>query len=236
MNPSPLIARLINLYKLGVIIAGLPRADLRFHAHLDPVHIEQTHRNFTKPHPRYKVFKSKSLGVALINLRKFQTPAEYLDSVKQKGHAGPQSRKALARGYQMHAINRNELIDEIHKINISSEERQGRKMDEAYLTKQLHYEDRDHYRYYGVFNASGTLVAYCNIAIFGSFAATDQLLGLKNNDGAMYLLLMEIICQLIDERTVEYFMYDTLFGAQPGLSDFKRRVGFTAYRARYTIG
>jgi hypothetical protein len=51
----------------------------------------------------------------------------------------------------------------------------------------------------------------------------------------MYLLLLEIICRLIEEREVDYFMYDTFLGAQPGLRDFKRRVGFRPYRARYEL-
>jgi hypothetical protein len=73
------------------------------------------------------------------------------------------------------------------------------------------------------------------MARYGNFAATDQLMGYKSQDGIMYLLLLTIICRLIEEREVDYFMYDTFLGAQPGLRDFKRRVGFRPYRARYEL-
>ncbi len=51
----------------------------------------------------------------------------------------------------------------------------------------------------------------------------------------MYLLLVDIICLLIKENQVEYFMYDTFLGAQPGLRHFKQRIGFAPYRVSYSI-
>ena len=42
------------------------------------------------------------------------------------------------------------------------------------------------------------------------------------------------ICVLIKESKVEYFMCDIL-GAQPGLQQFKQRIGFAPYRVSYSI-
>ena len=108
-------------------------------------------------------------------------------------------------------------------------------MDPAYLEKPESYDSKPNFRYFGVINQTGVLVAYCNVATYGNFAATDRLLGYKNNDGTMYLLLVEIICRLIDDSQVQYFMYDTFLGAQDGLRNFKRRLGFQPYRIRYSL-
>jgi hypothetical protein len=132
-------------------------------------------------------------------------------------------------------IDRNQFVDAIHQINVSTLVRQGRPMDPAYVEKQLHFQDLVHYRYYGVFDQQEQLVAYCDLGVFGNFAVADRVIGLRATDGVMYLLFTEITSALIDEQKLDYFMYDTIFGASPGLRDFKRRLGFQPYRARYTI-
>ena len=108
-------------------------------------------------------------------------------------------------------------------------------MDTHYLVKEEFYNDEPYYECYGTFDSEGRLAAYCCFGRYGNFAATDKLMGYKNQDGAMYLLLLKIICQLIKDRSLHYFMYDTYLGAKPGLQDFKRRLGFRPYRAKYLL-
>nr|WP_267498738.1 hypothetical protein [Massilia sp. IC2-278] len=221
---------------LAVHIVTLPVARLHFYRRIHPEHIGQIHAAFTKPHARFKFIGNKTLGIALINLGRFLgRNSNYLETVKRDGHAGPQSKKAASRGYQFRRIDRNQHVDEIHAIHTSSLERQGRPMDAHYLVKEESFDDDSHYECYGTFDSEGRLAAYCCMGRYGNFAATDKLMGYKNQDGAMYLLLLKIICQLIDERRLEYFMYDTYLGAKPGLQDFKRRLGFRPYRAIYTL-
>lgn len=233
-TPEPL-AKLMKGANLVLELARLPVAQLCFERRLNPAAIVDAYTNFTRPHPRYKVFGNKSMGVALIDIDRFGTPSSYLDSVRQHGYAGPQSRKAAARGYRLRRIDRNEHLDEIHAIHVSIPERQGRPMDEAYVMRRTSYPEEPHCECHGVFDAKGRLAAYCNVALFGNFAATDQLMGYRNNDGMMYLLLSNIICGLIEARRVNWFMYDTWFGGNHGLREFKRRVGFQPYRARYRL-
>lgn len=216
-------------------IARLPRARLHFQAALNPALIRRTHALFTMPHPRYRLVRFKTLGIALIDLHAFADSAAYLQSVQQKDYAGYQARRARARGYTVAAIDRNDYIDDIHRINTSLEERQGRPMDAAYGLRVDHYDDVESFRYYGVLDAHGALVAYCDLGVYGDFAATDRLLGMRNRDGVMYLLLADIACRLIDERCCHYLMYDTYLGARPGLREFKRKLGFQPYRIRYTL-
>ena len=222
-------------YRLLVQIARLPLARLRFELALNPRQVQAAYRHFTKPHPRFPVVRNKSLGIALIKLSDFATPDAYRQTMQQKDYAAYHSKKAQARGYTVAEIDRNRYIDDIYHINTSLTMRQGRPMDAAYLERHEHYEAQQNFRYYGVLNAKGRLVAYCNIGIYGDFAATDQVLGYKNNDGVMYLLLMEIVCRLIAEGKLSYFMYDTYLGAQPGLRSFKQRLGFQPYRIRFSL-
>lgn len=235
MQTPESLAKLMRHASLVMELARLPVAQLHFERRLNPAAIPGVYANFTRPHPRYKVFRNKSMGVALIDLARFGNVGAYLDTVRNHGHAGPQSRKASARGYSLRRIDRNAHIDEIHAIHTSLPERQGRPMDDCYLVRRGAYPDEPHCECHGVFDADGRLAAYCNVARFGNFAATDQLMGYRNNDGAMYLLLSSIICGLIEARRVSWFMYDTWFGGNLGLREFKRRLGFRPYRARYRL-
>jgi len=112
-------------------------------------------------------------------------------------------------------------------------------MDASYREKQFHYEAQSHYRYFGVFNKQGKLMAYCNIGRYGNFTAFSQLMGYRNNDGVMHLLVTDIVSLLLMELQAgdgpEFLMYDTFFGAQPGLRQFKTMLGFAPYRVRYSL-
>ena len=235
MNISEATNELLRLLKLTAQVARLPVARLRFERAINPAEIAAAYHNFTRPHPRYRLVPNKAMGMALIDLNAFCNRAAYLETVRQKGYATQNARRAAARGYHLAEIDRNAYVNDIHQINTSAKVRQGRPMDEAYHSKKFKYENRSHFKYFGVLNKEGKLVAYCNIAMWGNFATIDQLLGYKSSEGFMYLLLLEIACRLIDEGELRYFMYDTFLGAQPGLRNFKKRFGFQPYRVRYSM-
>ncbi|MBP1204723.1 hypothetical protein JOD97_002765 [Duganella sp. 1411] len=234
MNISELLERLRETLRLARQIARLPRARLRFERALDPELVRRTHRLFTKPHPRYRVVRHKSIGVALIDLRAYASGEAYLHALRQRDYAGYHSRRARERGYTVAEIDRNDYIDDIHQINTSLDQRQGRPMDPAYAARTARY-DADGLRHYGVLDKHGKLVAYVDVGVYGNFAATDRLLGYKNGDGVMYLLLADVACRLIDDGRLDYLMYDTYLGALPGLRNFKKKLGFRPYRIRYSI-
>lgn len=224
-----------RLAKVALSLLSLPRARLRFDSAIAPTKIRSQFDLFNRPHARFPLMKNKTMGIALIDLSNFKNSSEYLATVKKKDYAGHHGRQARKRGYTVKRINRNAHIAEIYRINTSSEVRQGRPMDMPYLTLQTEYDESPPIQSYGVFNADGILMGYCCFGIYGNFAATDRLIGLKTSDGAMYLLLLEIICKLIDQGQVDYFMYDTFLGAQPGLKSFKQRIGFQPFRVKYSI-
>ena len=235
MNISDHLARLRQLLRLAADIVRLPRARLRFDTALNPELVRRTHRLFTQPHPRYRLVRNKSLGIALIDLRAYASGEAYLYALRRRDYAGYHSRRARERGYTVVEIDRNDYIDDIHRINTSAGERQGRPMDPAYATRTERYDPADGLCHYGVLDKHGRLVAYGDVGIYGDFAATDRLLGYRNNDGVMYLLLADVACRLIDDGRLNYLMYDTYLGALPGLRNFKKKLGFQPYRIRYSI-
>lgn len=222
-------------YKLLRDIMRLPVAELHFSEHIHPTDIRATYAYYTKRHPRYKIIRHKTIGAALLDLGAMATQEQYLDSIKAKNAGAYHAKRARGRGYQMRRIDRNAHVEEIHAINTSLEERQGRPMDEQYRRKQTHFDALPHFRYYGVFNAEERLVAYANLGFYGNFASFSQLIGIRNNDGIMHLMVVDIVSELIREQGVRYLMYDTFFGARPGLQTFKTIVGFRPYRAKYTL-
>jgi hypothetical protein len=226
---------LLNHYTTLVQIIRLPIACLCFYRKIDPDNIKSTYRYFTKPHPRYKIIRNKTLGAALIDLQDINTREKYFDLIKGKNCGAYHAKRARSRGYVFTEIDRNHHIDDIHAINTSVEIRQGRPMDKTYQEKKYHFHALKHYRYYGVLDSEGKLVAYANLGLYGNFGAFSQLIGMRNNDGIMHLLIVEIVCGLIDQGQVRYLMYDTFFGAKPGLQLFKTMLGFRPYRAKYSL-
>jgi hypothetical protein len=216
-------------------ILRLPRAHLEFRLDTEPENVRATHAAFTRRHPRYKLIGHKTLGAALIDLRQFANREHYLDTIKARNFGAWHARRARTRGYVFAEIERNDHVDAIHEINTSVECRQGRPMDSAYTQKRERFERLRNFRYYGVLDAGGRLVAYANLGMYGNFGAFSQLIGHRNNDGIMHLLVTEAVCRMIDEGQASYLMYDTFFGAQPGLRQFKTINGFKPYRAQYSI-
>ncbi len=219
---------------LGTLLR-MPSAALRFDSRIEPVNVASTYRYYTKPHPRYKLIEHKRWGAALIDLRQFATRDAYLARIQGKNLGAWHARRARKRGYVTAIIDRNAHVEAIHAINVSIGQRQGRPMDAAYQEKQTAFDVLSNFSYYGVFDNAGKLVAYANIGVYGNFSSFSQLIGYRNNDGIMHLLVSDIVSRLIDEGEVEYVMYDTFFGALPGMRQFKTILGFRPYRARFSL-
>ena len=226
--------KLSRLLELVRAILRLPVARLEFQRDLNPDDVNKMHKHFTKRHPRYLVFQNKALGTALVDLSRFDNRDAYMATLKGNP-AAEHTKKAKKKGYQVIEIDRNRYIEEIHEINNSEAVRQGRPMDPIYREKVTHFTNEKNYLYIGVLNPAGKLVSYMNLGHYGNFFAIDRLIGLRNNDGVMHMLVTEMVSRMIDERKVRYLMYDTCFGASPGLLQFKTMLGFAPYRAKFTI-
>ena len=216
-------------------LIGLPVARLHFDASIEPVNVLSTYRYFTKRHPKYKLIQHKSWGAALIDLGQCGTREQYFAHIAGKNGGAWHAKRARARGYVLAEIDLNEHVDAIHAINTSVGERQGRPMDARYQEKQLAFDTLANFGYYGVLDAGGKLMAYATLGRFGNFSSFVQLMGYRNNDGIMHLMVSEIVARLIEQGQVRYVMYDTYFGALPGLQQFKTVLGFQPYRVHYSL-
>jgi glycosyltransferase involved in cell wall biosynthesis len=213
----------------------MPRVRLHFQAHLNPSEVRATYLSFTKPHPRFPLVCHKSIGVALVNLRQFDSPERYLAEIGGKNRGASFAQRARKRGYIFAPIDRNAYVDQIHAINTSLTERQGRPMTAAYTFRAQHFDQLPNYRYYGVLAPCGKLVAYANMGFYGDFAALAQLMGYRNNDGIVHLLIVDLVSSLITEGRARFLMYDTFFGASEGMQSFKRMLGFRPHYVSYEL-
>lgn len=227
--------KLSQLFELGRTIARMPVARLEFEREINPPDVVKMHRHFTKRHPRFLVCQNKSIGAALVDLSRFGDRHAYLETVKGSNSAAALAARAKKKGYRALEIDRNEHIDQIHVINNSVEVRQGRPMDAAYREKIAHFPTEKNFTYMGVLNPAGELVSYINFGLYGNFVAIDRIIGLRNNDGVMHLLMTDIVGRLIEQRKARYLMYDTCFGASAGLLKFKTMHGFTPHRVKFSI-
>lgn len=231
----PIMSRLTRLINDIKHIARLPSAELQFLSAISPDHVAHTYRRFTARHPRWPLFRRKTIGAALFDTTPFATASDYLATIARRKLIGELARRARKRGYHLADIDRNQFIDDIHSINSSLKVRQGHAMAPSYATRVSHYTDLENYRYYGLLNTNGKLVAYCDVGLYGNFALFSRLLGYRNNEGIMHLMLTEIISRLIDEKVVRFVMYDMFFGASDGLRNFKTMLGFQPYRVTYRL-
>lgn len=235
-----MLQKLTKIYHILQEIRTLPK--VRINLKCDSDTCRELYGVFTKRHSRYLVIPNKAIGVALVDLNKFPNSTTYLDSLSEKNtaqsrydSAAGESRRCLRKGYRFEEIDRNRFIEDIHEINTSLEERQGREMGEAYREKKEHYPVQENQRYFGVLKGD-KLVAYVWVTVCGECATTHRVLGHGDHlkAGVMYLLITRVISLLLDEcKEVKYFMYDTFFGASEGLRFFKKRLGFRPYRVQW---
>lgn len=195
------------------------------------------YKGFTKPHKKYKIIKNKSFGVALLNIPDIFE--DYLQG-KNKELTRRKIRRAKKCGFYFDLFFPLQHIDEIISINNSLPIRQGLPISKSYRDHdRVKYSFHNVNRIYGVFDKKNTLKAYAHTPISGDVFIFSTLLGHGDdlNNGIMYLLISEVIRQMI-ERKIErgapqWAMYDTMLGASEGLRFFKERLGFRPYRVKW---
>lgn len=216
---------------------ALPEIELSIYGTDDA---ESIFKNFTKPHPRYKVFQNKKWGVALMPIP--DNADKYLKG-KPKQVVRTNRTRCLKQGYYFKTFNPVDRITEVMDIHSSAHFRQGRPMSEAYLNENevLHWASNKPLLF-GVFNSDDILKAYAYAPVIGDLCIINRLLGHDEalNDGVMYLLISEVVSQMVSNKLTfgypNWFMYDTFFGAQEGLRYFKERLGFKPYKVIWKLG
>ena len=162
-----------------------------------------------------------------------EIPSDLADWRDQHRTARKRADRANRRGYTAIAYDRSQHADEIHRINTSSPERQGRPMTDAYsaMTEYTHLPSypcpRHAIRTTGVFHPNQELVAYLTMYRCGDLALVSQILGHAKYlaDEIMFLLFQ---CALLREilRGPGLVVYNRWDSGQAGLREHKRMLGF----------
>lgn len=194
---------------------------------------------FESRHPRYKIIKRKTIGVALLQVPE---SIELFLKGKSKQVLRTNTNRAKKSGYKCLMFDSNPRIGEMLEINRSSAERQGHEMADEYLDQvAVERYCRAHPSLLGVFSGTGKLVAYLEPIESGEVVITNRLLGHHEHlrEGIMYLLIsgcVELCVQRnADGKNIHWIMYDMMLGAKPGLRYFKERAGFSPYRVHWTL-
>ncbi len=141
--------------------------------------------------------------------------------------------RAERLGYRFAAVDMSQHSDEIHEINTSKDQRQGRPMSAGYLDKRAHgplptYDcDRHRINTYGVLQGD-VLRAYLTLYRVGELALVSMILGHGDHlkDDVMYLLFAGLVADQAGQGG--WFYYNRHDSGQDGLRFYKERVGFRA--------
>lgn len=142
--------------------------------------------------------------------------------------------KSVRHGYSAQVINYNDFISDIHAVNTSKAERQGRLMAENYrimpkpIMRHGEYCCTHDKKFYGVIK-EGRLYAWANIAIVNELVVVNQILGhgAHLSYGIMNALVDYIVRDCITNYpNAKFVNYLTLTGCLPGLALFKKSMGF----------
>lgn len=148
--------------------------------------------------------------------------------------------RATRRGYRFVTVRAQDRVDEIHAINTSSPERQGRPMSAGYQERPSYGADpvypclRHAVRRYGVEHKDGTLAAYLWLYRAGELALVSQILGHQQHleNEIMYLLWAGMVdCEAAVPGG--FIVYNRWDSGQAGLRFFKERVGLAATTVRW---
>jgi len=195
---------------------------------------DQFYDKFTAPHPRHPEYGAYQNGCSILVLP--ATFEEYWDGAAGYG-TRRKVRKALKEGYTFEFIDRDRYLDDIHAINTSLPERQGREMTEGYRHKPGPYGPlpaytcpRHQVRTYGVLK-DGHLVAYTWLYQMGEMCLFSTILGHGDhlNAGVMYLLIAETLKDIIPVAGTKYAMYNMHQSGTEGLRFFKEQMGFRSF-------
>lgn len=228
---------MFNKLKIVKQIVSLPKVKIDIIDTDKTGEINELYKYFTKPHPKYKIFKNKTLGVMLFEIPK--NLDDYEKQITGKNSVKYFSKRCLKLGYYTDYFIKNEHLDEMYEINTSAKYRQGRTMSSHYLEKVPEEDEKDCVSYFGVFTSSNKLVGYIKLVKTQKLYIISQILGHHDyqNDHIMYLIIHDLIVSLIDENSnkdyLVYLMYDTFFGGTDGIKLYKKRHQFKPYKVKW---
>jgi hypothetical protein len=146
--------------------------------------------------------------------------------------ARKRAQRASNRGYYVTEFKREHHEDEIHAINTSKSERQGRPMSEGYTERQSFPPlpdypcERHHIRTWGVFTADSLLVGYLIFYRCGDLVLVSQLLGHGDYEKDDIMFLLFAVALDAEVGNPGFVVYNRWDSGTKGLRDFKAWLGF----------
>lgn len=149
--------------------------------------------------------------------------------------------RAMRRRYWAHPVERHKYANDIHAINMSAPERQGRPMSSGYREWPSEHPlpeypcVRHAIRTYGVLDDTARLVAYLWLYRSGQLALVSQVLGHADHleNEIMYLLFQNVIAYESRIDPDGFLLYNRHDSGTDGLRFFKERLGFTAQEVEW---
>lgn len=218
-------------------IVSLPKIKLEIIDTDKTGEVNDLYKYFNKRHPKYKVFRNKTLGVMLLEIPK--NLEDYEKQITGKNSVGYFNRRCTKMGYYTKYYIKNKYLDEMYNINTSSQTRQGREMSKHYLEKVPKEKATDCIKYFGIFTKDDLLVGYIRLIKTKKVYVISQILGHSDyqNDNIMYKIIHDLVVSLIEEnKDNEYtvhLMYDTYFGGTDGIKLYKKRHAFKPYKVKW---
>jgi hypothetical protein len=210
--------------------ATMPRIEL-VASRGDPAE-DEVLRDYSRPHPRYRIVGSKVVGAALLPLDEFDDVDGYLAHLR---YARRRVRRARRLGYVIDRFDPNERRAELLAIHTSLPARQGQPIGAAYVDPAAVYDAGPFVDYLGAFRDE-TLAAYAQLRYAGEIVGLDRVMGHGDHlrDGIMFLLVAGVVEHVKSTRPhTRYVLYDMFFGAGEGLREFKTRLGFRPHYVRW---
>lgn len=131
---------------------------------------------------------------------------------------------------------RNSRLDELYAINTSASERQGGAMNETYFKYPIPWLKEDcqyhFHNVYGVCSPENIWIGYIDLLLVGNWAATIHILGHQaylescKKGSFMVNLWFCMVKDIIENYpSVKYIQYHMMNVGNPGLQEWKKRVG-----------
>lgn len=201
----------------------------------------ELYKQFTAPNRAFPGYGFMEVNVSVIDLP---------DDIEAGWWNTPESkwmrqkiRRAEKLGYEFRAFDQKDHIDDIHEINTSLDERQGKPMSASYVAKpaaEEPYGDQGCLRHrrdwFGVFKED-KLYGYVNVLTCGEMLLYSRILGhgAAMEDGIMNLLVFDAAKKLHEESGTRYAVYFLHHSGTEGLQFFKRKMGFEGYTVTWEL-
>jgi hypothetical protein len=201
----------------------------------------ELYKQFTAPNKAFPGYGYLEVNVSVVDMP---------DDIETGWWGTPESkwmrqkvRRAEKAGYEFRGFDQKDHIDDLHEINTSLEERQGKPMSSSYVAKPVEeapYGDqpcpRHRREWFGVFR-DGKLYAYTNVLNCGEMLLFSRILGHGEfmKDDIMNLLVFEAAKQLHEKSGTRYAVYFLHHSGTEGLQFFKRKMGFAGYTVTWEL-